>query len=236
MCGILLVKSAHTIPLERHLAALRKLESRGPDFSRYQYKNNIFIAQAVLHITGTDDYYNQQHTNFLAYNGEIYNYRDLGVYANDIEFVDDAVNRDPKRLKDGWGPWAWAWTDGTTVRYAADPQGEKTLYQYHDDNILIVCSEVAPILEYINAVKLLLDYSTRHWAILEQTPWTGVTRVTPGKMYMDGKPNVDLDSVWDWIAPATYNNIDEAYEEFKSIWQHTLELMTPACAAALTYS
>ena len=236
MCGILLVKSAHPIPLEQHLAALRKLESRGPDFSRYQYKNNIFIAQAVLHITGTNDYYNQQHTNFLAYNGEIYNYQDLGAYANDIEFVDDAVNNNPERLKDGWGPWAWAWTNGTTVRYAADPQGEKTLYQYQDDNILIVCSEVAPILEYIKAVKLTMDYSTRHWAILEQTPWTGITRVTPGKMYMDGKPNIELDSVWNWIAPATYNNIDEAYEEFKSIWQHTLELMTPACAAALTYS
>ena len=236
MCGILLVKSKQEIPLERHLTALHKLESRGPDFSRYQYKNNIFIAQVVLHITGTDDYYNQEHDNFLAYNGEIYNYKDLGSYANDIEFVDDAVNNDVRRLKDGWGPWAWAWTNNTTVRYAADPQGEKTLYQYQDDSILIVCSEVAPILEYIDAVKLPLDYSTRHWAILEQTPWMGITRVVPGKMYIDGKPGVDLDSVWDWITPTTYNNIDEAYEEFKSIWQHTLKLMTPTCPAALTYS
>ncbi|GAF93775.1 unnamed protein product, partial [marine sediment metagenome] len=58
------------------------------------------------------------------------------------------------KLAQGWGPWAWAWTDNTTVRYAADPQGEKTLYQYQDKDILIVCSEVAPILEYVDAVKI----------------------------------------------------------------------------------
>ena len=130
MCGILLVKSKQELPLEQHLQALSILKSRGPDHTRYQYENGIFIAQAVLHITGTDDYYKHEHTNFLAYNGEIYNYKELGNYSNDIEFVDDCVNSNARALAQGWGPWAWAWTDGVTVRYGADPQGEKTLYQY----------------------------------------------------------------------------------------------------------
>ena len=130
MCGILLVKSKQDLPLEQHLRALSILKSRGPDHIRYQYENGIFIAQAVLHITGTDDYYKHEHTNFLAYNGEIYNYKELGNYSNDIEFVDDCVNSNARALAQGWGPWAWAWTDGATVRYASDPQGEKTLYQY----------------------------------------------------------------------------------------------------------
>lgn len=236
MCGILLVKSKAEIPIEQHIAALSILESRGPDFTRYQYKNNIFIAQVVLHITGTDDYYNHEHENFLAYNGEIYNYQELGNYSNDIEFVDDAINNNVTRLKDGWGPWAWAWTNNITVQYAADPQGEKTLYQYQDSDFLIVCSEVAPILEYINAVKLPIDYQTRHWTILDQTPWKGITRVVPGKLYVNGVPTLDLDSVWQWIQPVSYNSINEAYEEFKALWKQTLKSMTPSCAAGLTYS
>jgi len=240
MCGILLVKSKTEIPIWKHLSALKTLKSRGPDSTRYRYQNNIFIAQVVLHITGTDDYYITPHDNFLAYNGEIYNYQDfgprtIGKYSNDIEFVDDAVNHNVKQLAQGWGPWAWAWTDNTTVRYAADPQGEKTLYQYQDKDILIVCSEVAPILEYIDATKLKQDYTTRHWTILDQTPWQGITRLTPGCEYINGDPVQQIDSVWDWIRPQEMS-FNEAYEEFKSTWQQTCKLMTPTCASALTYS
>jgi asparagine synthetase B (glutamine-hydrolysing) len=236
MCGILLVKSKSTIPLEHHLGAFVKLQSRGPDFCRYDYKNNIFIGQAVLHITGTAEYYNTVHNNFLAYNGEIYNYRDFGPFNNDIEFIHHAVENDLELLRLGWGPWAWVWTDGNTVRYATDPQGERCLYQYQDDEILIVCSEVAPILDYIGTEKLLQTYTSRHWAMLDQTPYTGVTRITAGQLYQDGHNIKNIDNVWSWIHPANYNTIDEAYEEFVSQWQHVMQLMAPACPAALTYS
>ncbi len=101
MCGILLVKSNQELPVELHLRALSTLKSRGPDHTRYQYENGIFIAQAVLHITGSDDYYKQTHTNFLAYNGEIYNYKELGNYSNDIEFVDECVNSNARWPADG---------------------------------------------------------------------------------------------------------------------------------------
>ena len=235
MCGVLLVKSTNELPLEKHLRALSILESRGPDRTRYQYKNNIFIAQVVLHITGTDDYYNQMHENFLSYNGEIYNYKQLGNYNNDIEFVDDCVNNNAKGLARGWGPYAWAWTDGNTVRYGADPQGEKTLYQYQDPDILIVCSEVAPILEYIKDIKVSVPYVNKTWAILEQTPYQGVTRVIPGWEYKQGKIFQPMDMVWNWIdpQPCTYA---EATEEFSHLWKQVTKTMTPECVSGLTYS
>ena len=77
MCGILLVKSKEYIQPYKHLCALEVLQGRGPDFSRYRYVNNIFIAQTVLHITGTDTYYKRPNDDFLAYNGEIYNHLDI---------------------------------------------------------------------------------------------------------------------------------------------------------------
>ena len=165
MCGILLVKSKEYIQPYKHLCALDVLKDRGPDFSRYRYVNNIFIAQTVLHITGTDTYYKRPNDDFLAYNGEIYNYKDLGNYKNDIEFVDVAVKNNVRKLAQGYGPWAWAWTNNETVRYATDPQGEKALYQYQDDDILIVCSEIAPILEYIVPIKIAHPYENKCWGI-----------------------------------------------------------------------
>ena len=236
MCGILLVKSQTEISLDKHLSAFRILQSRGPDFNRFQYKNNIFIGQTVLHITGTDEYYNNPSDNFLAYNGEVYNYRELGAYQNDIEFVHDCVGNNVTRLNNGWGPWAWAWTDNNTVLYASDPQGERCLYHYQDSDILIVCSEVAPILTYIQTEKIAQPYQTKHWCMLFDTPWRGISRIEPGQLYQDGKIIKKIDSIFDWITSTSYNNIDEAYEEFQSIWRRVIPAMIPACPAALTYS
>ncbi len=236
MCGILLVKSQHHIPVETHLAAFSKLQPRGPDFCRYEYKNNTFIGHAVLHITGSAEYYRHKHPNFLAYNGEIYNYQEFGPFENDIEFMHHAVENDPELLTMGWGPWAWAWTDGDVVRYATDPQGERCLYQYQDESILIVCSEVAPMLEYINAFKICKQYTSRHWVILDQTPYLGITRARAGQLYQDGHVIKNIDNIWSWIKAAEYKNIDEAYEEFSNTWAQVTRLMTPSCPAALTYS
>jgi len=236
MCGILLVKSQKEISLDKHLSAFRILQSRGPDFNRFQYENNIFIGQTVLHITGTDEYYNNPPDNFLAYNGEVYNYQELGAYQNDIEFVHDCVENNVTRLNNGWGPWAWAWTNNKTVLYASDPQGERCLYHYQDSAILIVCSEVAPILEYIDNVKIDLAYKNKLWTMLDQTPWQGITRVQPGQLYQDGKVAQKIDSIFNWVQPKGYNNIDEAYEEFKLIWNQVTAAMIPNCSAALTYS
>ena len=80
MCGILYVESQTTRPLQQHLAALDILRSRGPDFVRYQHSDRVFIAQSVLHITGSKDFYNEKRSDFFAYNGEIYNYRWHGRY------------------------------------------------------------------------------------------------------------------------------------------------------------
>ena len=236
MCGILLVKSKEYIQPYKHLCALDVLKDRGPDFSRYRYVNNIFIAQTVLHITGTDTYYKRPNDDFLAYNGEIYNYKDLGNYKNDIEFVDVAVKNNVRKLAQGYGPWAWAWTNNETVRYATDPQGEKALYQYQDDDILIVCSEIAPILEYIVPIKIAHPYENKCWGILDTTPWMGITKIKPGIQYIDGNVAEEIDSIYNWITTPTVKSLSEACENFDNTWNNVIKQMKPDCSAGLTYS
>lgn len=236
MCGILLVKSKDVISLEKHLTAFNILKSRGPDFSRYQYENNIFIGQTVLHITGDTNYYFDKHKNFLAYNGEIYNAKDFGYHNNDIEFLHNALENNIHDLKNSWGTWAWAYVTNNNIFYASDPQGEKTLYRYMDESILIVCSEISPILEYIDNIKVPVPYDNKCWTIEEQTPWKGISKIKPGVLYNDRTEVSCIDSIFDWKSNIQYQNIDEAYEHFKSTWNHVISYMIPACSSALSYS
>lgn len=237
MCGILLVQSKHTIDINQHLAALSILESRGPDYTRYEYCNNIFIAQTVLHITGTDDFYNEQRSDFLAYNGEIYNHRWFsGSSSNDVELVYSTVKDSLTKFKHFEGPWAWIYTDFAHISYAADPQGEHYLYRYQDDAVLIVCSEVAPILTYINCVKQDIPYVNKTWTMQTQTPWKGIDRLEPGRLYMGRDTLYSIDNIWSWVKPTTYGSFEEAQEQFDTLWSRTMQEQQPNTSAALSYS
>ena len=237
MCGVLLVQSKHTIDLAQHLAALQILESRGPDYTRYEYRNNIFIAQTVLHITGTDKFYNEPRSDFLAYNGEIYNHRWFGNGdSNDVELVYSAVKDSLRKFRYFEGPWAWAYTDFKQVSYASDPQGEHYLYRFQDNDILIVCSEVAPILHYIDAVRQPVSYDNKSWTMQSSTPWKGVERLEPGRLYIGRDTAYVIDSIWDWVKPVKYSGIEEAQEHFAQLWDKTMQEMKPTTSTALSYS
>lgn len=237
MCGILLVQSKYSVNIDKHLAALNILESRGPDYTRYVYRNNIFIAQTVLHITGTDNFYNQPRADFLAYNGEIYNKRWFGYSDhNDVELVYSAVKDSLKKFKHFEGPWAWAYTDFKQVSYAADPQGEHYLYRYQDNDILIVCSEVAPILTYIDAVRVDVPYNNKTWTMQSETPWQGIERLEPGSLYVSRDKVYSIDNIWSWVKPAKYSSIQEAQEHFDSLWDKTMEEIQPNTSMALSFS
>lgn len=236
MCGILLVKSRSNIDINQHLAAFARLQSRGPDFFRYMHRGDVFLGHAVLHITGSNSYYHERQQDFLAYNGEIYNYRQFGPWSVDTALVQHAVENDMDLFREFWGPWAWVWSDGRTVRYATDPQGERALYQYQDDDILIVCSEIAPILEYVTPVKIPVPYTNRTWTMLEATPWQGITKIHPGMLYQDGQVAHEIDSIWSWIGQPVHTDLATAVEDFGQRWRQVLDLMTPQQPAALTYS
>lgn len=236
MCGILFVESRDPIPLEKHLEALEILKSRGPDFTRYEHRGNRFIAQTVLHITGKADFYNRTGTDFFAYNGEIYDFRWHGGYSNDIELAYHAARQDHRLFKCFEGPWAWVYTDFENTMYASDPQGEHYLYRYQDDNIVIVASEVAPILCYIDAVKVPVPYNNKCWTLQQETGWAGVERLEPGRLYSNHVAANSLDNIWSWVQPRSNLSFDDAYQEFDAVWTRAMRIIKPECATALSYS
>lgn len=237
MCGILMVKSRHKIALEQHLRVLDTLKLRGPDFEIHCHDDHVFVAQTVLHITGNRNFYHTARDDFFAYNGEIYNYRDFGAAETDTEVAYWAARNNVKRFCDFVGPWAWLLYRNGAVTYATDPQGERVLYQYQDQDWLIVCSEVTAILQYVDCAAQTVPYVNKCWTMLSQTPWHGIQRLTPGMLYHNGQPVHEIDSVWSWIS-ATANDIDldQAQHEFQQIWHRVCQQLQPPCATAISYS
>lgn len=234
MCGILLVHSALTLD---HTPALELLKQRGPDMMVTKQVGKTFVAQSVLHVTGSAEFYHQSRDYAFAYNGEIYNYPWFDRYSNDVELAYNTVKNNIPKFSYFEGPWAWAWANSDTVLYASDPQGERCLYHYQDDDMLIVCSEVAPILTYISAKHNVVPYRNKCWTMISQTPWQGVTRCQPGMLYRLGQPEKEIDSVWSWINDRPLDiDLETATTEFEKLWDRASTICRVQEPATLSYS
>ena len=237
MCGVLFVKSQRPLGLDLHLQAVDKIHDRGPDFTHYQHHNNIFIAQTVLHITGEEEFYHRPRSDFLAYNGEVYNYRWFGRYTTDTELVYRTVReQNYKKIPYFEGPWAWVYTNFESVRFATDPQGERCLYRYQDDDILIVSSEVSAILCYVQPQVRIEAWSQKHWPTIRCTPYSGIERCEPGRLYTETGASFQIDSIFDWTLNPQSMSDNEAQEEFDWIFDKVIADMRPTEPAGLTFS
>lgn len=233
MCGILIVKSPSQL---NHLPALEVLKKRGPDYTITQQIGDVFIAQTVLHITGTPKFYFQKRDDGFAYNGEIYNYKSFGPYDNDVELAYETAKHKPQKFKEFEGPWAWGFVHNKDIMYACDPQGERRLYQYVDNDLIIVCSEVAPILTYINTQCEPPPYVNKAWTMLKDTPWKNIHRCESGMLYHNGIPVRSIDSIFEWDATPSNISLHEALEDFSELWPKVLKDMTPQESVTISYS
>lgn len=237
MCGILYVKSVHDIPRHRHDRAIEQLKNRGKDFTFTYQDNHCFAAHSVLHITGSDQYYQQAANSFFAYNGEIYNYRKFGAWSTDTELARHAAINDPTLFRQFEGPWAWLSIDDQLVRFATDPQGERCLYYYQDSEWFIVASEVSLILNYIATKHQHLPYNNKCWSMIEQTPWQGIKRCQPGVLYTEQGPTTVLDSIWSWIDSQPLDHtLETAERELTEILTQVIQDQIPVCGSAISYS
>ena len=233
MCGVLLIQGA--VSPERQQAALSRLRQRGPDFEVVHQTGSCLLAQSVLHITGTRDFYHQQHDDAFVYNGEIYNWRDFGDTANDTETAWMAARQDPGMFAKFHGPWAWARATQDHVWYATDPQGERYLYRYHTRDLTVVASEAAVVQDIVASLHQDCEYNNKCWTLQDQTPWRDIHRLEPGRLYCDHEPQQSLDTVWNWISPVDCT-AQEAQQEFQRLWHQVISNMTPTCDFAISYS
>ena len=234
MCGILTVVQKTEIPLDVSACrrALSHLSWRGPDLCVSSvWRNRVFIGHNVLSLTGkVRDRKSAYSTSYsgrfrIAFNGEIYNFRELAnrwlsdrlALTRETSDTEVLVNlhevlpaEDIPALLDGM--YAYTVLDEVegVAHLVRDVQGEKSMYVYEDDRIIVIASEISAIQSLVPSIPLnkqaLRDYfRTRHFMLFERTAYEGIRQLLPGHVERLGI----RDSLWtvsarrtvgDWIS------------------------------------
>ncbi len=163
MCGIAGYMGVRGLPKSAIEGCLKAMRHRGPDHQAWRHWTgpkglNVYLLHARLSIIDLDPRANQpfgRDGHWLAYNGELYNYRELRPELqalgcdfeteSDTEVLLQVINRL------GWdgldrceGMWAFAhYNENTgTLTLCRDRFGEKPLYLYRDKTGLYFASEI----------------------------------------------------------------------------------------------
>ena len=207
MCGIFGVvsKNDKRLDLSACKRALNKLNWRGPDLTTSTFwKDNVFIGQSILSITGNikDGKHLHSHSGrfTLAFNGEIYNYEELhkkylnNKFSSKLQITDSEILvnlfennslKDILCLLDGMYGILLLDKREETITISRDIQGEKSIYIFEDNELVVFSSEISPILDFIPSIKIdkqsLRDYfHTRHMMQFERTNYIGILQIPPG--------------------------------------------------------
>lgn len=163
MCGFL-VEFSENIDFSRWNIAFQNIVHRGPDFSGKHFDEDSAWGHHRLSIIDLGEGSNQpmvKENRKLVYNGEIYNFKELGreifdlEYSSDTKFLFDYLNegfRDFGRFK---GFWAFVYQDETGNTLACrDKLGIKPLYYFKDKSKLVFGSEVKALLPYLDDIEV----------------------------------------------------------------------------------
>jgi len=240
MCGLLTViqKKHRTLDISSCRRALSYLSWRGPDLNVSSvWKDFLFIGHNVLSLTGSplnriNEYSRSKNGRYkIAFNGEIYNFRELAekwlknhiTLDNKTTDTEILVNlyevlppeKIPQLLN---GMYAYTLLDEFTGQLfvVRDTQGEKTLYIYEDDELIIIASELTAIKSIVGRIPLdeqaLRDYfCTRHFMHFSRTSFLKTRQILPGYTECfnthEGKWKVIAShSISDWINPDQFEN------------------------------
>ena len=266
MCGILTVVQKADFRLDPSACrrALSHLSWRGPDLSvSAVWNDRVFIGHNVLSLTGKVQdrktiYSTSKSGRYrVAFNGEIYNYRELAKcwLHGRLELTDDTsdtevlVNlhdilpaEDIPALLDGMYAYSVLDEIEGVLHVARDVQGEKSLYIYEDERIIVIASEISAIQALVPGIKLdkqaLRDYfRTRHFMLFSRTCYRGIRQILPGRLE---RLNV-VDTQWvtvarrtisDWIDPVRMEanakrSLDSLADELDALLIQSIKQMIP---------
>ena len=195
MCGILV--NTKSTELSEDISLLSLLNHRGPDAQDYVVVDNVFFGHTRLSILETSSVSNQPLTNdaiTMVYNGEIYNYIELGQkyfskkYSGDSLFLLDFLETyGTQKLNELDGMFAVVYMDRKTSKIYVfrDSLGIKPIYHVQKDDHYMFSSEIKPLLTGSNEYdrKVLNDYILFGYSTSEKTLFKGVEMLKPGMVY-----------------------------------------------------
>jgi len=168
MCGYLFVYSKKKIPINKRkfLSSSKLINHRGPDDFSTFFGENIaasFYRLSIRDVTnnGRQPMLSLSKKKIIVFNGEIYNSQNLKNKIDTNKFSSNSdteilINYFEKykeqSLENLKGMFSFVIYDFENKKciLARDRFGIKPLYYYNDKNFLVVCSEIKPILKFLN--------------------------------------------------------------------------------------
>ena len=237
MCGIFVVfsKKGNPLPKKKCLLASNELYNRGPDFFKYTFlrKKTLYISNNILSITGKTNInksvlFSKNKNFYISFNGEIYNYETLcKSYLQKVKLTNDTTDTEilinlyenlnsnliPKLLN---GMFAYVMYDKLKDKLTIvnDVQGEKNLYYYDDDNILLISSTIQAILNFRKKFRINMEpiknyFITRHFMPHNYTCFNDIKTFNTGSIIdyslsNNNFKNTVYDNPYDWISENKY--------------------------------
>src|SRR5215813_10028503 len=249
ICGIAIPNRLNRRVNESRLVAMRdSLTHRGPDDADILIDGSVGLGHRRLSIVdlggGRQPMPNEDDSVWIAFNGEIYNHRELRPMLEErghlyrsssdtetiIHLYEEFGPRGVERLR---GMFAYAIWDGRRRRLviARDRLGIKPLYYViKDDGSLYFASEIKALLE-ARAIRpelnydALADYAANRHTSTEETLFHGVKRLPPGHtlVWLDGE--IKIKRYWDvrFTKPEERMNEAQYVARFSELFRECVE-------------
>ncbi|MDA8090182.1 MAG: asparagine synthase (glutamine-hydrolyzing) [Nitrospiraceae bacterium] len=238
ICGIYNYKSGETVTPSLLRDMCKTIAHRGPDEEGIWTNGNIGLGHRRLSIidlsSGQQPMSNEDGSIWIAFNGEIYNYRDLNPFLEERGHVfrtrcdtETIIHLYEEKgddfLKDLGGMFAFSLWDGRKKRLiiARDRLGKKPLYYSDRNGSLIFASELkalfaaAPIPKDIDFTALS-DYLSLLYVPAPKTIFMGVKKLEPGTCLIADRNGCRTERYWDLSCqPRFHGSFESATEELK---------------------
>ena len=207
MCGIICLSKKFNHKLNQ---TFNLLKHRGPDFENHVQSDDLIIGHNLLQIRGEfnsskQPKYAKNNKYIISFNGQIYNTEELKIRFSinkeidlDTEILIQIINQvGLEFIRFVKGMFSILIYDIHTrkIHLFRDPSGQKHLYYYLNNNELIICSEIKPIISILQNFSfdnqnlpssLILGYPINKF-----TPFKNINRVLPGEhLIIDDKKKI----------------------------------------------
>jgi asparagine synthase (glutamine-hydrolysing) len=217
MCGFTCVVT-RKIPLNNDKGFIPKdtLEHRGPDATKEILHNNVRIRHwrlSIVDLTSHSDQPIENDNEIFVYNGELYDYKSIGLKYNiadegDTRVVLDLIDSKGGlvELQESAGFYAFLryLKNENIIHGSRDRVGKKSLFYYVDNDVAVFSSEERGILPFIPKMevnsKVIGEYFLYKSRFYGQTFFKGVYEIPPGASFEfdinDWNLNISHD--WNW--------------------------------------
>lgn len=238
MCGISGLKNISDYPLPdaRHaIQAMNTLQRhRGPDGSGEWIHEDSSVAFGHLRLSiidlspGAAQPMTDQNGNWIVYNGEIYNYRELRRELGEDYFRTVSDTEVILRSYERWGDscvehfrgmFSFAiWDEKNRVLFCArDRFGIKPFYYAVVDEIFYFASEIKALLPFVPDIETdvdgLKDYLTFQFCLDGKTLFEGVRELPPAHFLKVKNGSVSIRRYWEVYYTLDFDHTEKYFQE-----------------------